>query len=102
MNVAVPLEAAPNEARVALVPETVAKLTKAGVSVKVARGAGERAAFPDELYTQAGATVEGDPAALLSDADLVVTVGRPSESVLAAMPKRAALLGLLEIGRAHV
>ncbi|HZT13098.1 MAG TPA: Re/Si-specific NAD(P)(+) transhydrogenase subunit alpha [Candidatus Baltobacteraceae bacterium] len=95
MNVAVPLEAAPNEARVALVPETVAKLTKAGVSVKVARGAGERAAFPDELYTQAGATVEGDPAALLSGADLVVTVGRPSESVLGAMPKRAALLGLL-------
>ena len=95
MNVAVPREAAPGEARVALVPETVAKLVKAGVAVRVARGAGERAAFLDEQYAQAGASIVDDPAALLSDADLVVTVGRPDESALLTMPKRAALLGLL-------
>jgi NAD(P) transhydrogenase subunit alpha len=63
--------------------------------VKVARGAGERAAFPDEQYTQAGASITDDPAALLSDADLVVTVTRPDETALMAMPKRAVLLGLL-------
>lgn len=95
MNVSVPREAAPNEARVALVPETVAKLVKAGAAVKVARGAGERAAFPDELYTQAGASIADDPAALLSDADLVVCVGRPSDEILGAMRKNAALLALL-------
>ena len=95
MNVAVPREAAPGEARVALVPETVAKLVKAGVAVRVARGAGERAAFPDEQYAQAGASILDDPAALLSDADVVITVGRPDESALMTMPKRAALLGLL-------
>lgn len=95
MNVSVPREAAPNEARVALVPETVAKLVKAGAAVKVARGAGVRAAFPDELYMQAGASITDDPAALLSDADLIVCVGRPSDETLAAMPKTAALLGLL-------
>lgn len=95
MNVAVPREAAPNEARVALVPETVAKLVKAGVTVRVARGAGERAAFPDEQFAQAGASIVDDPASLLSDADLVVTVGRPGDAALVAMPKRAALLGLL-------
>lgn len=95
MNVSVPREAAPNEARVALVPETVAKLVKAGAAVKVARGAGERAAFPDELYTQAGASIADEPAALLSGADLVVCVGRPAEEIVAAMPKSAALLALL-------
>jgi NAD(P) transhydrogenase subunit alpha len=95
MNVSVPREAAANEARVALVPETVAKLVKAGATVKVARGAGERAAFPDELYTQAGASIADDPAALLSDADLVICVGRPSDATLQAMPKTAVLLGLL-------
>lgn len=95
MNVAVPREAAPNEARVALVPETVAKLVKAGVCVKVARGAGERAAFPDDQYAKAGASIIEDPAALLSDADLVITVGRPGDAALMTMPKRAALLGLL-------
>lgn len=95
MNVSVPCEAAPNEARVALVPETVAKLVKAGATVKVARGAGQRAAFPDELYVQAGASIADDPAALLSDADLVVCVGRPSDETLGAMRKNAVVLGLL-------
>jgi NAD(P) transhydrogenase subunit alpha len=95
MNVSVPREAAPSEARVALVPETVAKLVKAGAAVKVARGAGERAAFPDELYTQAGASIADDPAALLTCADLVICVGRPSGELLQAMPKNAALLALL-------
>ena len=95
MNLAVPREAAPGENRVALVPETVAKLTKAGVSVKVAAGAGERAAFPDDQFTKAGSAIADNPAALLSGADVVVTVGRPAEALLAAMPKRAVLLGLL-------
>lgn len=95
MNVSVPCEAAPNEARVALVPETVAKLVKAGATVKVARGAGERAAFPDELYVQAGASIADDPAALLSDADLIVCVGRPSDETLGHMRKGAVLLALL-------
>jgi NAD(P) transhydrogenase subunit alpha len=63
--------------------------------VKVVRGAGERAAFPDEQYMQAGASIVDEPAALLSDADLVVTVGRPDQAALLAMPKRAVLLGLL-------
>jgi NAD(P) transhydrogenase subunit alpha len=95
MNVAVPREIGPNETRVALVPETVAKLVKAGATVKVARGAGQRAAFPDEQYVQAGASIVDDPAALFSDADLVVTVTRPDEAALAAIPKRGTLLGLL-------
>ncbi|HET7814911.1 MAG TPA: Re/Si-specific NAD(P)(+) transhydrogenase subunit alpha [Candidatus Baltobacteraceae bacterium] len=95
MNVAVPREAGGGENRVALVPETVAKLTKAGVTVKVARGAGTRAAFPDEQYSQAGASIVDEPAALFSGADLVVTVGRPDEATLAAIPKNATLLGLL-------
>jgi NAD(P) transhydrogenase subunit alpha len=95
MNVSVPREAAPNEARVALVPETVAKLVKAGAAVKVARGAGQRAALPDELYAQAGASVVDDPAALLSDADLVVSVGRPSAETVRGMRAGAAVLALL-------
>jgi len=53
MIVAVPRETAP-ERRVALVPETVTRLTKTGVQVRVQRGAGVSAAFPDELYAQAG------------------------------------------------
>ncbi|MDQ2680408.1 MAG: Re/Si-specific NAD(P)(+) transhydrogenase subunit alpha [Candidatus Eremiobacteraeota bacterium] len=94
MNVAVPVETS-NESRVALVPETVAKLVKSGVNVRVQRGAGARAAFPDKLYEQAGASIIDDPAALLGDADVLLKVGRPSTQELQAMRKGAALIGLL-------
>ena len=95
MIVAVSREAASGERRVALVPETVARLVKGGATVKVARGAGERAAFPDALYAQAGASLVDDPASLVSDADVVLCVGRPADALLAAMKPGAALIGFL-------
>ncbi|MBV9270046.1 MAG: Re/Si-specific NAD(P)(+) transhydrogenase subunit alpha [Candidatus Eremiobacteraeota bacterium] len=95
MRLAVPREAAPNEARVALVPETVAKLMNAGAAVSIAAGAGRGAHLSDEAYREAGASVVDDPAVLLSDADLVVTVGRPSAPVLANMRSGATILALL-------
>ena len=55
MRVAVPRETAPDERRVALVPETVSKLRDAGFEVRVERGAGARAGFADEDYGAAGA-----------------------------------------------
>lgn len=94
MKIAVHKETAPHETRVALVPETAARLSKAGNAVTIERGAGERAAFPDDLYVHAGATI-GDRETILGDADLVVTVARPDASVPAAMKKGAVLLGLL-------
>jgi NAD(P) transhydrogenase subunit alpha len=95
MIVAVSREAASGERRVALVPETVAKLVKSGATVKVARGAGERAAFPDGFYTQAGASLVDDPASLVSYADVVLCVGRPDDGLLKAMKPGAALIGFL-------
>jgi NAD(P) transhydrogenase subunit alpha len=95
MIVAVPREAASNERRVALVPETVTKLIHAGGAVRVQRNAGTAAAFPDEFYTQAGASIVDDPAALVSDADVVVTVGKPAPAVLAAMHRNETLVGFL-------
>ncbi|MEO9169680.1 MAG: Re/Si-specific NAD(P)(+) transhydrogenase subunit alpha [Candidatus Baltobacteraceae bacterium] len=92
MIVAVPQETAP-ERRVALVPETVTRLVKTGVQVRIQRGAGVAAAFPDELYSQAGASFADDPASLVSDADLVAGVGRPSDEILGAMRRGAAIVG---------
>ena len=53
----VPRETAPGERRVALVPETVGKLAAAGFEVVVEPGAGDAASFPDDAYTEAGATL---------------------------------------------
>ena len=95
MIVAVPRETAQNERRVALVPETVQKLTKSGIEVRVQRGAGTGAAFPDELYQQAGASFADDPASLVAAADVLVGVGRPSDAVLASARRGATVIGFL-------
>lgn len=93
MIVAVPREAASKERRVALVPETVQRLVKSGVSVRVARDAGTAASFPDDQYTHAGATLADSPHALVGDADVVVTVGRPADDLLAAMRPGTVVVG---------
>jgi H+-translocating NAD(P) transhydrogenase subunit alpha len=95
MIVAVPREAALGERRVALVPETVAKFVKAGAAVRVEKGAGTAAAFPDELYEKAGATVVDDVRALAGEAGVITTVGRPSADLLAAVKPGTVIVGFL-------
>ena len=56
MNVSVPKESASGERRVALVPEVVERLAQKGVEVTVETGAGAEAHYPDDAYTEAGAT----------------------------------------------
>jgi len=57
MRIGVPKETAAGEHRVALVPEVLSKLTAKGLDVVVQSGAGEGALLPDELYTEAGASI---------------------------------------------
>ncbi len=78
MRIAVPREILAGERRVALVPESVRKLVKAGIAVSVERGAGERAFFTDAEFAEAGATLEEDATALYAGADLVAKVQAPA------------------------
>ena len=78
MKLAVLRETAAGERRVALVPESVKKLTAAGFSVCVEAGAGESAYFSDELYTAAGATIEQTPAKVIEGAGMVLKSGIPT------------------------
>src|SRR5579872_2178631 len=94
MIIAVPKESAQAERRVALVPDTVARLVKAGHTVRIERGAGTSAGFLDGAYTEAGATVV-ERSALFAGTDLVVQIGRPTEAEIAAIPEGTALIGLL-------
>jgi NAD(P) transhydrogenase subunit alpha len=95
MIVAVPREAAEKERRVALVPETVSRLAKVGAAVRLQRGAGDAASFPDPLYAAAGATFADDSRSLVDAVDVVVSVGRPSDELLAAMPPGCVIVGFL-------
>ena len=78
MRIGVPLEVAPGERRVALVPETVEKLVRQGVSVSIQRGAGAGAYLDDAAFEAAGATIAPDARALHDGADLIVRIHRPA------------------------
>src|ERR1700746_3043903 len=88
--VGVGAEAGNDERRVALVPKAVASLVNSGVTVVVESGAGERALLPDELYTEAGASI-GDAWA----ADVVVKVAPPTKDEVGRLRSGQTLIGFL-------
>ena len=94
MKVAVVKENTPGERRVALVPETVPKLTAAGAEVLVENGAGEAAWFPDSVYAEAGAVIVS-AAELFAKADVILTVTRPAPAAIAQMRAGQAIVGML-------
>ena len=57
MRIFVPAETRTGEKRVALVPDIISKLTRAGLTVSIESGAGVNAGAPDSEYSQAGASV---------------------------------------------
>ena len=98
MRIAIPRETAPREQRVALIPETVAKLVKAGFQVAVETAAGLAAGHTDEAYRAAGATLAPDLAGCVAGANAIFKVREPSATEIAAYPEGALLLGLLGRG----
>lgn len=97
MRIGVPRESVPGENRVGLVPESVTRLKKAGVDVRVQRGAGTPANYPDEAYAAAGAELVDSMEAALSDADVVVKVQRPSLAECDLLRNGAILISLLPV-----
>src|ERR1700754_217250 len=83
-------ESGEGERRVALVPKAVAPLVTNGLAVVIEAGAGEQALLPDDLYTDAGATV-GDAWA----ANVVVKVAPPSADEVARLRSGQTLIGFL-------
>ncbi|HOO16306.1 MAG TPA: Re/Si-specific NAD(P)(+) transhydrogenase subunit alpha [Phycisphaerae bacterium] len=77
MKIAVPKEVRAGEQRVALVPESVKKLVKAGAQVAVESGAGSGAFFSDAAYSEAGATIAVDAPNVYAEADFVLKVQPP-------------------------
>jgi len=94
MKVAIVKENAPGERRVALVPETVPRLTAAGLEVLVEAGAGDGAWFPDSAYSEAGATIVKTND-LYETADVIVTVTRPDEAQVSRLREGQAVFGML-------
>lgn len=96
MKIAVVRERAGGETRVAATPDTIAKLIGLGASVSVEKGAGEASRIPDQLYKDAGASLEASAAAALKGADIVLAVRRPEASALAGVNEGALVIATID------
>ncbi len=95
MKIAIAKETDPRERRVALIPDTVARLVKQGFEVWLEQGAGEGAFFPDDAYVQAGAKVVADTAILWGEAEIVLKVGIPQSEELKQLRSGGAFISFL-------
>ena len=80
MRIAVVLERAGGERRVAGTPDSVADLVADGHEVVVETGAGLSAGMPDALYEQAGAVLAADRQTVLGAGGLILGIEGPSEA----------------------
>jgi NAD(P) transhydrogenase subunit alpha len=93
MRVAVPKEIKDGEKRVALVPDIISKLTKAGLEVVIESGAGVSAQAADQDFIAAGAQVKsGD---VISGADVILSVQPLTPSQMSSLKKGAITISFL-------
>lgn len=83
------------EKRVALTPDVVKSLVKAGFECNVEAGAGIASGFYDSLYEKAGASIIPDKAALLSDADVLFKVNAPDLSEIRLLKENSIIISFL-------
>ncbi|WP_422785664.1 Re/Si-specific NAD(P)(+) transhydrogenase subunit alpha [Pseudonocardia spirodelae] len=91
MRIGVAAESEP-ETRVAMSPETVAKVVGLGYAVAVESGAGAHAGFTDEAYSEAGADVVEGP---VWDSDVVVTINAPRPEEIGKLREGTVLISML-------
>jgi NAD(P) transhydrogenase subunit alpha len=96
MNIAVPRDAFPGETRVALIPEHVDKLVKAGARVSVESGLGQTLRIVDEQYADAGADVVADRNILIQEADMILRIRKPLAEEVDRMKADCIYISLLD------
>jgi len=96
MKIAIPKENHPDETRVALIPEHVAKLAAAGAAISIETGLGNSLQIEDEAYIDAGAAVVDDRMLLLQKAEMVLRIRKPEPEDVAQLKKGAIYVSLLD------
>jgi H+-translocating NAD(P) transhydrogenase subunit alpha len=86
-------ESAPQETRVALVPEVAEKFAAAGARVLLERGAGVSAQFPDALYKKAELV---DAGTVLSQSDVLLTVAPLTVAQIGALKSGTVVVGYMQ------
>ncbi|MFQ6012907.1 MAG: Re/Si-specific NAD(P)(+) transhydrogenase subunit alpha [Thermoplasmata archaeon] len=95
MRVGVVKETAAGERRVALDPDSVARLTKNGIDVDVQAGAGAGAFHEDADYEAAGATVIPDAASVWQRSDVILKVNPPTAEEVDLLSAKSVVIAFL-------
>ncbi|THB67772.1 MAG: NAD(P) transhydrogenase subunit alpha [Gammaproteobacteria bacterium] len=93
IKIAIPKETASGENRVALAPAVVSRIIKSGAIISLEKGAGKNSGYTDEDYKDV--TICEDKSALLSDADIVLTVQPPAEEDIKLLKEGCIVLGYM-------
>jgi NAD(P) transhydrogenase subunit alpha len=96
LHIGVLRETRPGEHRVALTPDVVARLVKAGHDVAVQAGAGIGAGWGDDAWQEAGASVGVDVPATLVGRSVLVKVHPPTPSELDVLDPGTAVIAMLD------
>lgn len=99
MKIGIPKEVALNEARVALIPDNIQRLSAKGLTILVETEAGQAAGFDDQAYRDAGAEVVSNTAAVYEQADMILSVNLSGQGVSSCASELRAgqlLIGMLD------
>ncbi|HSW73077.1 MAG TPA: Re/Si-specific NAD(P)(+) transhydrogenase subunit alpha [Chlamydiales bacterium] len=96
MKIVVPKEQL-GEPRVALLPALAEKFLKlGGISLEIESGLGQQLQISDDSYQKLGVSINPNRASMLSSADIVLRVGKPTAEDIAAMKKGCIQISFLD------
>jgi NAD(P) transhydrogenase subunit alpha len=93
--IAVPRELVTGEQRVAVVPEIVQNLKKAGHEIRIEHDAGIKAFYPDALYEAAGAKIVSGRTDLFNGARIVLRVQPPTVDEVDQLSEGTIIIGFM-------
>ncbi len=96
MKLAVLKETEEGENRVALIPDSIKRLSQQGFTVLVESGAGSSAGYNDQEYEQSGGTLVNSPQELAGQTDCVIKVRPPSLQDAEMLNNNSILIAILQ------
>lgn len=95
VTVGVPKETEELEKRVALTPDTVAKLIEKGLKVQIEKDAGLASNYLDTSYREAGATIAESRDQLFASSDILLSIQTPPQNDLEKLKEGSVLICFL-------
>ena len=89
MIIGIPKDVHAGDRRVAMVPDSLARLTKRGAVVRIESGVGESIGLTDAAYEKAGAEVHTDRVKVVGEADMVLRLRKPAKDEVASLKRGA-------------